>query len=170
MHGNHLGKTRLWLVGIAQKGDVRAIHALEAVFEAYLARESDAHTAFELGSHPGLSKPGGDDDTRSVEDRDLEDVQTAARLLFGNLVNRAHDSHELADGRTSSRLDIGKIDVAARVVLEQVAHRHNAHLGKVLGACRTYGAHLADIAIKQEIGISTRCHQASPSTRSSCGM
>lgn len=59
----------------------------------------------------------------TVEDGYFEDVQTPARLFLDDLIDRAHDGHELADGSAGSCLDVGKVYVAAWVVLEQSPHR-----------------------------------------------
>ena len=123
VHGEHLDKARLLLTRLAQEGDVRIGHALEPVLERDLPRKRDAHTTLELGSHPGLPEPGGDDDARTVEDGHFEDMQASARLFLDNLIDRAHNGHKRTDGSAGGCLDVGKVYVAAWVVLEQSPHR-----------------------------------------------
>lgn len=50
-------------------------------------------------------------------------MQAPARLFLDNLIDRAHNGHELADGSAGGCLDVGKVYVAAWVVLEQSPHR-----------------------------------------------
>ena len=124
--------------------DERVGHALEPIVELQLARHGYAHARLEGVHEPRLAERRHHQHARLVHQADLDESELGPRALELDVVDGAFDGALLADAGRRHRLLGGKVDVAARVVRDQVAHRMDAQGRERAGARRAHQAHARD--------------------------
>ena len=148
--GVHLGLPRLRVhghdgagdvgvgIGIGEHVDDRVRHLALAPVALDLAEQRHLRARAQLAFAPRLVEEHDLEETGAVVHRRVHD--RALAVAGAARVDRSHlgvDRRLLADLELVDLGPLGAVDVAARVVLEQVEHRLDAHLGETgARACR----------------------------------
>ena len=152
MHGDDHALCRALAV---ERLEIGVRHALEAVAELELSRHGDAHAGLQLVGEPRLAKARDHEHARAVHERDLHKRKARLRTLELHLVHGALDGARPADDGRRHRLLRGQVDVAAREVRDEVAHRLDAEPCERAGARRAHQAHAIDGLVERERGRQT---------------
>ena len=122
--GNHLPHSRLV---ISEPLDIRVGHALEPVVEFDFACNRDTVPIVVLVRQPRLVETGDHQRSRGVNQGYLDQAQVATtRALRLDLVDGSRDSARLPDGRAYDGRNARQVDIAERILANEVAHRMDA--------------------------------------------